>query len=74
MTSPSQVDLVQFHLVSGCAQRYRVLDGQADVDHYSTTLAVSRAAAVWVPTHRVRASDLCGGVLLAELRFLDQIL
>ena len=42
------------------------------VDHQTTTPGLSCAAAISVPMHRVEARDLLGGILLAELRSLDQ--
>ena len=74
LTSPSQVnnDLLKFHRVGGCIGWYRVLNALTDVDHQSTAPVLSCSAAIKVPTDRVEAMDLWGGILQAELCFLDQ--
>ena len=57
LTSLSQVDndLLEFHLVIGCAGWYGVLSAQADEDRQTTVSAVSCAAAISVLTHKVEA-------------------
>ena len=74
VTSPSSVDddLLEFHRVGGWARRYRLLDAVVDVDNQTTASMVTRAAAILIPMHCVKARDLWGVVLLAELCFLDQ--
>ena len=72
--SPSQADnhYLKSHRVGGCTGWYRILNAVTDVDHQTTTLVQSCATAILVLTHRVKARDLWGGILMAELCFLDQ--
>ena len=72
--SPIQVDNypLNFHQVGGCTGWYRVLNALTDADNQTTTPVLHCAFAILVPTHRVESKDLWGGILLAELCFLDQ--
>ena len=74
LKSPSQVDfdLLKFHRVGGCTGWYTVLNALAEIDHQTTAPVLSCAGAISVFTHTVKARDLWGGILLTELRFLDQ--
>ena len=74
LTFPSQVDndLLMFHWVGDSTGWHRVLSALMDEDHQTTATVLSYAAAISAPTLRVKARDLWHGILLAELRFLDQ--
>ena len=74
LTPPSQVDndLLKFNQVGGCTGWYRELNALTDANNQTTTHVLSCAAAILVPTHRVKARDLWGWIILDELRFLDQ--
>ena len=74
LMSPSQVDndLLKFHRVDGCSRWYRVLNTLMDVDHLTTAPLLSCATAILVPMHIVNARDSWSGILLVEVRFLDQ--
>ena len=74
LTSPSQEDndLLVFHRAGGGTRLHRMLNALTDVDHQTTTPVLSCVAAIAFPTHSVEARDLCGGINLAEVRFLDQ--
>ena len=56
-TSPSQVDndLLMFHWVGGCTERYGVLNALTDVEHQTTAPVLSCTAAISIPMRRVEA-------------------